>query len=48
MKSPIQELLVPGTLTAAIDAALMTKSFTESLTDEDLFNLALILIRLST
>lgn len=48
MKSPIHELLVPGTLTAAIDAALITKSFTESLVPETLFNLALILIKLST
>lgn len=48
MKSPIHELLVPGTLTAAIEAALITKSFTDSLVSEALFNLALILIRLST
>lgn len=47
-KSSIQALFVAGTLTAAWAAAFITKSFTESLTEECLFNLALIFIRLST
>ena len=36
MYSVIQELLVSGTLIAAIDAALMTKSLTESLVEDTL------------
>ena len=48
MYSIIQELLVSGTLIAAMDAALMTKSLTESLVEDTLFNLALSFMRLST
>jgi len=48
MKSPIHELLVAGTLTAAKAAAFMTKSLTESFDEEWAFNLALIFIKLST
>jgi hypothetical protein len=48
MKSFDHELFVAGTLIAAIDAAFMTKSFTDNLTAETLLNLALIFIKLST
>ena len=47
-KSPIHELFVAGTFTAARAAAFITKSFTESFTDECLFSLALNCIKLST
>ena len=48
MKSPIHEELVSGTLTQAIDAALITISLTEIFDFATLLSLALNLIRLST
>lgn len=48
MYSPIQAELVAGTLTVAIDAALITMSFTEIFDLETVFNLVLSFIRLST
>lgn len=48
MYSVYQELLVSGTLTAAAEAALMTKSLTDSFVSLTLFSLALSAMRLST
>jgi len=47
-KSTYQLLLVAGTLSAAREAAFMTKSLTDSLTVATLLSLALSFIRLST
>ena len=48
MYSCYQELFVSGTLTAAIDAAFMTKSLTDNFTSETLLSLARTFMSLST